>query len=146
MLALRRGLHAALSNVVSCSSCARGHPEPNGHWDGGHCCGTRTEAVFTDVEVRSLALAGTTPADLRAPTGDQAGCAFRGTRGCSLPPAHRPSLCVSYVCLELQGELASSSEGASIRSLKSRLDTARRRFLQIRERRALDDELRYLER
>lgn len=129
MRGLRESLHAALRDVASCSSCAVGHPLPNGRWDGGHCCGTRTDAVYSDVEVRSLALAGTRAGDLVAPGGDHAGCAFRGESGCSLPPAHRPSLCVTYVCRELQGELEGHADRDAIRALKSRLDAARRRFL-----------------
>ena len=81
---LREALSVALAGVASCSGCARGHPLPHGRWRGGHCCGTRGER-------------------LSPPAGDHAGCAFRGPDGCSLAPADRPSLCVRYICRELEG-------------------------------------------
>jgi len=129
---LRRRLHAALAGVSSCQRCARGHPPPNGHWDGGHCCGTRTDAVFTDEEVLALRLGGTRPRALRPPSGDHAGCAFRGERGCSLNPEDRPSLCVTYICNDLQKELNDGPQQLEVRALKSALDRARRLFGQRR--------------
>ena len=57
-----------------------------------------------------------------------AGCAFRGPEGCSLGAADRPNLCVRYVCRELDAELASSSEGARIKSLARRIGDTFVRF------------------
>ncbi|HEY8074150.1 MAG TPA: hypothetical protein VIF62_08575 [Labilithrix sp.] len=102
---LREALAAAFGEVDACHTCARKRPEPNGHWAGGSCCGASTLDLFTAEEVASLKLAGIAATDLEPPRGDHAGCAFRGETGCSLPPAHRPSLCVRYVCIELRGEL-----------------------------------------
>src|SRR4051812_2194735 len=58
---LKVALSAAFGAVASCSGCARGHPLPHGRWNGGHCCGGRTDGVFSDVEVAALRLSGTTP-------------------------------------------------------------------------------------
>src|SRR4051812_18271283 len=100
--ALRVEMAAAFDDVDACRSCARGRPEPNGHWAGGSCCGSRTLDLFTDEEVASLKLAGISASDLEPPRGDHAGCAFREEAGCSLPPERRPSLCVRYICIELR--------------------------------------------
>ena len=120
LLRLRRALSEALMGVTSCSGCARGHPLPHGRWSGGHCCGTRTEQVFTDDEVAALRLAGTTAARLvPPPPGDHAGCAFRGPAGCSLDVADRPSLCVRFVCRELDDELREQGGPGDRRALKA---------------------------
>jgi hypothetical protein len=103
--ALRAEMAAAFAGVRSCHTCARGRPEPNGHWDGGSCCGGRTLDLFSAHEVASLKLAGVSASDLVPPRTDAAGCAFRGPEGCVLAPEQRPSLCVRYVCLELRAEL-----------------------------------------
>jgi hypothetical protein len=132
LLRLREALSAALAGVASCSGCAKNHPLPHGRWAGGHCCGGRTDGVFTDDEVAALRLAGTTPAALQAPAGDHAGCAFRGPEGCSLAPAHRPSLCVRYVCRELDGELAERGDRSSIKALAAELGRAQDRFARLR--------------
>jgi hypothetical protein len=125
---LREALAAALSTVESCSGCAHGHPLPHGRWDGGHCCGTRTELVFTDDEIGALRLAGTTPARLTLPSGDHAGCAFRGPTGCSLAPADRPSICVRFICRELDGELEGRGDRRAVRALAAELGKAFERW------------------
>lgn len=126
---LRVAMSAALANVEACSGCAKGRPEPNGHWPGGSCCGARTLELFSPGEVAALKLAGVSAADLRPPQGDHAGCAFRGATGCSLPPDHRPSICVRYVCLELRAELRDqpgwrliSELGAALRDEATRFE------------------------
>jgi hypothetical protein len=103
--ALKVELAAAFTDVRACRACARGRPEPNGHWEGGCCCGSRTLDLFSTEEVHALSLAGVSASDLVPPRADHAGCAFRGPAGCSLAPAHRPAICVRYVCLELRAEL-----------------------------------------
>jgi hypothetical protein len=129
---LREELSAALSGVESCSGCASGHPLPHGRWDGGHCCGCATTQVFTDDEIAALRLGGTTPARLAAPAGDHAGCAFRGPGGCSLDAADRPSICVRYVCRELEDELRGRGDRASVKAIAAELGRTFERFRALR--------------
>jgi hypothetical protein len=98
---------AALTGVTSCHSCASGQPFPNGHYSGGDCCAGETPSLFDDNELAMLAHAGTQPRDLVAPREDHAGCAFRGSRGCTLEVDHRPARCVHYVCTILRREMHS---------------------------------------
>lgn len=105
LLRLRGELTHALGAVSACSGCARGRSLPHGRWNGGQCCGGRTEEIFTDDELGALRLSGTTTARLAPPRSDHAGCAFRGPAGCSLDVADRPNLCVRYICRELEAEL-----------------------------------------
>jgi hypothetical protein len=125
---LRGELSAAFANVQACASCAKGRPEPNGHWPGGSCCGSRTLDLFTPTEVAALKLASVSMSDLDPPAGDHAGCAFRGERGCSLAPEHRPSLCVRYVCLELRAEVREKPEWRRISELGAALRDEAARF------------------
>jgi len=134
---LRARLSAELAEVRSCGGCARGHPLPNGRWDGGHCCGGKTAEIFSDDELWALHLGGTMPEDLRAPSSDHAGCAFRGPTGCSLPPVDRPTLCVRYVCRELERELAARGDGARIRFLAGELGRIFRGLTALRDRRSV---------
>ena len=127
---LRPRVLAAFDGVQACRGCGRGHSLPHGRWSGGFCCGGRTEGVFDDGEVAALALAGTRPRDLVAPTGDHAGCAFRGPEGCSLDPRDRPSLCVRFVCGELEAELRESGRWEETRALTRRLETTFARFVR----------------
>jgi hypothetical protein len=126
--ALRIEMAAAFDGVEACGSCAKGRPEPNGHWAGGSCCGSRTLDLFTPAEVAALKVAGTRPKDLRPPEGDHAGCAFRAESGCALPAEHRPSLCVRYVCLELRAELHEKPEWRRISALGAKLRDESARF------------------
>lgn len=130
---LRAKMLEAIGPVASCARCAKGHPEPHGHWAGGHCCGTKTENVFGDDEVASLALTGTTQARLRAPDGDFAGCSFRGPTGCSLDVADRPSLCVRYLCRELEAELRDRGDLPEIKAIAREMVRAFERFSRARE-------------
>ena len=108
--AFREALGARLGTVVACTDCVRPRSLD---WPGGHCCSGRTAELFTDDELASLKLAGTTSLHLRsrspdlghAGRADHKGCVFRGPAGCALPPSHRPSLCVRYMCFDLQREL-----------------------------------------
>ncbi len=130
----RVALSAAIGDVRSCTRCARGRPLPEGRWDGGQCCSARTSEIFTDEEVRALALAGTTPARLVAPEGDHAGCAFRGATGCSLDVVHRPSLCVRYICRELEGEISRRGDLPEVKKLAEELRATSARFVRATSR------------
>lgn len=127
--ALKRELADAFAGVRSCHGCARGEPEPKGHWDGGRCCGTRTDVVFTPGEVHALKLGGARPRDLVPPDEDLAGCAFRGSRGCSLAAEQRPAVCLVYACAELKGELGLRGE-ARIHALRAELHETFEAFLR----------------
>jgi hypothetical protein len=131
---LKGDLSAAFREASSCGGCARGHPWPHGRWSGGHCCGGRTEEVFSDAEVAELRLSGTTPERLvLPPPSDHAGCAFRGPERCSLDPEDRPALCARYVCRELEAELRGRGELAAINALRAELRRAVERFARLRE-------------
>src|SRR5262249_35227729 len=96
---------------------------------GGHCCSGRTEEIFSDAEVASLRLSGTTAGRLSPPPpSDHAGCAFRGPSGCSLEPEDRPSLCVGYICQELKAELQRLDNGPKIKALAAELRSTFERF------------------
>ena len=129
---LRAELTEAVGAVRSCSGCARGRPLPHGRWNGGHCCGCRTEEVFTDDELAALRLSGTTPAKLVPPRSDHHGCAFRGPEGCSLDVADRPNLCVRFICRELEAELAEGDDFANVKKVARELGTAFTRFSKLR--------------
>ncbi len=129
---LREELTGALRDVQACGGCARGRSLPHGRWNGGHCCGGRTEEIFTDDELRALRLSGTTPARLVAPRTDHAGCAFRGPVGCSLEVADRPNLCVRYLCRSLEGELAERGDLADAKKLAGALGETFTRFSRTR--------------
>jgi hypothetical protein len=130
--ALRPQVLAAFEGVKACGGCARGRSLPHGRWDGGFCCGGRTEGVFDDDEVAALALGGTKPRDLRAPPGDHAGCAFRGPEGCSLDATDRPNLCIRFVCRELESELREDGRWARVRELTRKLEETFAAFRRAR--------------
>ena len=133
--ALAREVHARklavasqLRTVTSCRSCATGHPSPVGHYDGGACCSGVTAELFDDSELAALAHAGTEPGDLTPPSDDHAGCAFRGSRGCTLEVAHRPARCVHYICDTLRHELYDRGQLDSIEASLAELDAAMREY------------------
>jgi hypothetical protein len=126
--ALRRALSEAIAAVDACSSCAKGHPTPHGHWDGGHCCGGATLDIWSRFECATLKLGGTDPAALEPPSGDHAGCAFRGERGCSLQPEDRPSICVRYLCVDLRRELRARDDWALVSRLAAELAAEQRQL------------------
>jgi hypothetical protein len=130
---MRLDLAARFLGVEACASCARGHPLPNGRWQGGHCCGTRTERVFTDDELAALRLTGSRPGALVAPVADHAGCAFRGPRGCSLEPRHRPNICFAHVCDELARELQARGELREVEARREALLQRMTRFAGLRQ-------------
>lgn len=120
---LRREMSVALAHadIQSCRGCAKGHPLPEGRWQGGHCCGGNTLTIFNAEEVAALKLGGTSPRHWRPPRDEHAGCAFRGATGCSLEPEHRPSICLRYLCIELRGELKPSEHWSEISRLGAEL-------------------------
>ena len=140
---LREALIEALGDVESCRTCARGHPLPWGRWTGGHCCGGRTEILFSDDEVASLRLSGTTADSVTPPSPgeDHAGCAFRGERGCSLKVADRPNVCVRYFCPTLTAELNTRGDLPHIRAIAVELESQFARFTALRAERLLEEEL-----
>ncbi len=129
---LRTRLAAEFGEVSSCGGCARAYPRPAGAFAGGACCATATERVFSDDEVSALARAGTRPRHLRLPRGEHAGCAFRAPAGCTLNPAHRPNLCVRYVCVELSRELYARGRLELVEGLSDELEDTFQRFAALR--------------
>ena len=132
---LRVETSRAIGAVGSCSGCSRGHAWPEGQWHGGFCCSSPTEVVFTDHEVAALRLSGTRPGDLRPPRSDHAGCAMRGPTGCSLPPRHRPTVCVRYFCGELRRELARRGDLLALQERLDRMEDVFDAFVAARSRR-----------
>lgn len=122
---------ARLSAVRSCASCAAGQPWPVGHYAGGACCSGVTAELFDDNELSALAHAGTRPRDLEPPprADEHAGCAFRGSRGCSLPVAHRPARCVHYVCDALRREVHARGELDALEAELAELNRTMQRFV-----------------
>ena len=103
---LRQRMIKTIGTVSSCKTCAKHVPPPRGHWSGGYCCGGEITAEnFSNDELDALRASGTFPTDFVAPRGAQAGCAFRGPKGCYLQPEHRPLVCVIAFCDELTEEL-----------------------------------------
>jgi hypothetical protein len=129
---LREELTARVGQVHACSQCVR--PRSEG-WPGGHCCSGNTHNLFTEPELLALRLSGTTPIQLQPPRAKHAGCAFRGPQGCSLKAAHRPNLCVRYICGELQSELDQRGQDPAIAELQEELRVQFERFVKMRDER-----------
>ncbi len=116
--ALRKELVTKLGRPRACAECVRPRSVD---WPGGHCCSGSTEDLFPNDEIRALKLSGTRGRHWRAPRSDHRGCAFRGPAGCSLAPAHRPSLCVRYACFDLQREIDLGTNRDEINRLQEAL-------------------------
>lgn len=129
---LRAEVAAAFDGVAACQGCGAGKPPPHGRFAGGFCCGGKTEGVFDDDEVAALAAGGTRAPHLRPPDGDHAGCAFRGPQSCSLDARDRPTLCVRFVCRELEAELRARGDWARLRGATRRLEDEFARFVRAR--------------
>jgi hypothetical protein len=128
---LRIELGEAMGTIASCASCATGCEAPHGRWDGGFCCGGgETLGVFGDDEIAALAAAGTTY--LPAPSDDHAGCAFRGSRGCTLTPADRPNLCVIFLCTDATREVHDRGGLGRIEEISERLNQRYRALARAR--------------
>jgi len=128
----RRQMLVLIGEVESCKKCGRGYPRPNGHWDGGYCCGGITENLFRQEELACLRASGTLPTHLRPPRGVHAGCVFRGPKGCSLAPEHRPNLCVRYACKMLREEYKQKGIAEEVRVLASSMQVAFQSFCRLR--------------
>lgn len=140
---LRQEIADALEDFEACARCARNRPPPHGQWDGGFCCGGFTEDLFDNHELALLRQLGTRPADLRAPRAHsmvQAGCVFRGPQSCSLPPRHRPTICLTYLCPDLDRDLHRRGELEAMERICGELTRTYLRFIKRREER-LDDAL-----
>jgi len=126
---LRAGLIAQLGACQACAGCVRPR-DPR--WPGGHCCSAHTLNLFTADELAALALCGTTPGDLIAPRGEHRGCSFRSVTGCSLQVAHRPNICVRFVCRELEAELKRRGDYPAIARTQEAIRAAFARFVASR--------------
>ncbi len=127
---LKRDLADAFGDARACGRCARGAAPPKGRWEGGRCCGTRTENVFTAEEVRALVAAGRR-APRTAPDEDLAGCVLRGPLGCAAEPEDRPTVCLVYACAELKEELRGGEREERIRALRFALAEAFDAYLAL---------------
>ncbi|HET9987835.1 MAG TPA: hypothetical protein VFQ65_04930 [Kofleriaceae bacterium] len=123
---------ALVRDAVSCASCATGQPFPVGHHDGGACCAGVTADLFDDDELAALAHAGTRPGDLIAPREDHAGCAFRGSTGCTLDLGDRPARCVHYVCDTLRREVHARGDLDTLERELAELTHRVQRFRTVR--------------
>ncbi len=140
MRALKVEISAALTQTASCHTCATGRRAPRGTFAGGDCCAGVTADLFDDDEVAALAQAGTRPRHLTAPRDEHAGCAFRGSLGCTLEAVDRPMRCVHYTCMILRRELRAQGELAPLDVQLAELKRLMARFVELRGTR-LDDEL-----
>jgi len=125
---------AELQEVRSCRSCATHQPWPVGGYEGGACCSGVTAELFDDNELAALVHAGTRTRDLVPPQRDaHAGCAFRGSRGCTLEVAHRPARCVHYICTTLRRELFDRGQLDAIEGSLAELNSAMQRFTVVHQ-------------
>lgn len=124
----------ALAGGESCRTCAKGKPASRGVFAGGDCCSGETSELFSDDELAALVQAGTTFAAMRAPRTEHAGCAFRGSTGCTLDVEHRPARCVHYACGTLRRELIARGTRATVEPLLVELHAAMQRFVALRGR------------
>lgn len=118
---LKRELIAAQGEVQACRGCARSCEPPHGAYAGGFCCGGATSGVFGSKEIVALHAAGVRARHLTPPPSAPEGCTFRGERGCSLDPGHRPVICVAHYCREAQRELAQRGDLERIEALAAQL-------------------------
>lgn len=133
ILAQKQRVSAGLLAVTSCSSCAKGQPWPTGHHAGGACCSGTTSVLFDEHELAALVHAGTRVADLTPPREEQAGCAFRGSHGCTLETAHRPARCVHYICDLLRRELHDRGQLAALEADLTELDRLMQQFTAVHQ-------------
>jgi hypothetical protein len=126
---MRKALSEAFGSLGSCAACSR---PPSRDWPGGDCCKAPSERLFTDDELASLKLSGTTPARLRPARANRDGCPFSSPTGCSLEPADRPNACVRYVCRDVDAELRERGDRAAIAARQTELQLAFERFVRLR--------------
>ncbi len=130
--ALREALGSRFGPASACGSCTR---PPSLEWPGGHCCSGNTEDLFTEDEAAALKLSGTKPRHLRSPHRTQNGCLFRGPKGCSLLPRHRPSLCIRYNCFDLQREIDMREDADEVNRLLEDLRQEAEHFVKLKNER-----------
>ena len=123
----------------ACAGCSVGQDGKAGCFDGGLCCSGATEVVFAKSEIAALALTGTRPRDC-IPSGEDAGCAFRGARGCVLDVRHRPSVCVHYICRDLMREVSEEGVVAEVVVAQDRLREAMEVFSRLNGQSQADEE------
>lgn len=133
--AVRVELAARFGALRSCATCARDCARPAGRWEGGFCCSGDTRELFDDDSLAALVLGGTRLEDLAPPSGDHAGCVFRGPAGCSLSPADRPDLCVAYLCREATREVHARGALDDVERISARLSELHRALVAAREER-----------
>jgi hypothetical protein len=131
----KQELSALLQGVSSCSRCNQQHPRPEGPWSGGYCCSAPTTNLFTDDEITALVASGVDIHMLQPPNEEQHGCVFRGALGCSIAPEERPSICVRYLCVTLELELARRGKMSQIDALRAELKEQLERFSALRAKR-----------
>jgi hypothetical protein len=126
---------AQLRAVRSCASCALNQPWPVGGYAGGACCSGVTAELFDDNELAALVQAGTRTRDLVPPPrrDAHAGCAFRGSHGCTLDVEHRPARCVHYVCDVLRRELHDRRQLDALEAALAELNGAMQRFTAVHQ-------------
>jgi hypothetical protein len=132
MTSLKQEISGLLKNSKSCSACNWHHPRPEGPWHGGYCCSAPTTNLFTDDEIAALVASGVELNNLQPPDEAQHGCVFRGSTGCTIPSGSRPSICVRYLCVTLELELARSRELELIEILGMQLKEKFERFVSLR--------------
>lgn len=143
---MREQMTRLIEPVEACRTCAKGFPLPNGRWDGGYCCGGTTENVYSQAELASLRASGTDPKDFRTRVTQQAGCVFRGPRGCSVAPAHRPNLCIRYACRPLRDEYKHRGIASEVSILASRIQRTFQHLCTLRDERIEQESIAAMER
>jgi hypothetical protein len=137
---VKRRVLTALSHVTSCATCATGKRAPRGAFAGGDCCSGITSDLFSEEQLAPLVQAGTTPRKLRAPRTTHAGCAFRGSTGCTLDADDRPARCIHYTCWGLRNELRKRGELVAMDAQLDELKALMEQHTELRKVR-LEDEL-----
>lgn len=138
----RVGLSRAVGPLEACASCARGQPGTPAGFDGGFCCASDASQLFTEDEAASLAMAGTRPRHMPTPGCAPAGCAFRDRHACTLDPAHRPNVCLRYLCTDARRELHDRGDLDRVEELIADLETDFDDFVRARAERRQRAELR----
>ncbi len=129
----RERIAAETGCLWACARCAGAYPPPASTWDGGYCCSGSTDALFDELELAALYASGSRPRHLRPPRAPVAGCIFRGPRGCSLPPRHRPNKCLRFLCRDAQRELHLGGSLETVVALAAENERQLGQLAQLRE-------------
>ena len=125
LIAARKAITGSQGRLRACETCARGCDPPHGHWEGGFCCGGQTAELFSPQELAALAAIGVKPRELSPPASrEQAGCTFRGPKGCSLTAEVRPNVCLWYLCRDVSQELGHAGRGKEVGAHAKELEQA----------------------